>query len=147
MPGEPRRPLPTSLAPLLAWARRVKLLPGRRSRAVDQSLVKLRNWAAHPDDYSFDYPPSVARGLCQIAEYINMLWGHPSPDGRTFKTRVHRRLRVVGISPTGPRPDPYAVGSALFLAVVELAGERVDHTALTAEIARISGELQALPRP
>jgi hypothetical protein len=113
MPGEPRRPLPTSLAPLLAWARRVKLLPGRRSRGVDQSLVKLRNWAAHPDDYSLDYPPSVARGLCQIAEYINMLWGHPSPDGPTFKTRVHRRPRVVGISPTGEasvelRPDQVA---------------------------------------
>jgi hypothetical protein len=112
-PDESQRPLPTSLAPLLAWARRVTLLPGRRSRGVDQSLVKLRNWAAHPEDYSLDYPPSVARGLCQIAEYINMLWGHPSPDGRTFKTRVHRRPRVVGISPTGDasvelRPDQVA---------------------------------------
>jgi len=46
-----------------------------------------------------------------------------------------------------PRPDPYAVGSALFLAVVDLAGERIDHTALAAETARISRELQALPRP
>jgi hypothetical protein len=116
-PGEPQRPLPTSLAPLLAWARRVKLLPGRGSRRVDQSLVKLRNWAAHPDDHSLDYPPSVARGLCQIAEYINMLWGHVSPDGRTFKTRVHRRPRVVGISPTGDasvelRPDQVATLAA-----------------------------------
>jgi hypothetical protein len=122
-PGESRRPLPTSLAALLAWARRVKLLPGRRSRGVDQSLVKLRNWAAHPDDYSLDYPPSVARGLCQIAEYVNMLWGHPSPDGHTFKTRAHRRPRVVGISPTGDasvqlRPDQVAT----------LAAEDHDHT-------------------
>jgi hypothetical protein len=122
-PGESQRPLPTSLGSLLAWARRVKLLPGRRSRRVDQSLVKLRNWAAHPDDYSLDYPPSVARGLCQIAEYINMLWGHPSPDGHTFKTRVHRRPRVVGISPTGDasvelRPDQ----------VAELAAEYHEHT-------------------
>jgi hypothetical protein len=116
-PGESQRPLPTSLGSLLAWARRVKLLPGRRSRRVDQSLVKLRNWAAHPDDYSLDYPPSVARGLCQIAEYINMLWGHPSPDGRTFRTRVHRRPRVVGISPTGDasvelRPEQVATLAA-----------------------------------
>jgi hypothetical protein len=108
--GEPQRPLPTSLGSLLAWARQVKLLPGRRSRRVDQSLVKLRNWAAHPEDYSLDYPPSVARGVCQIAEYINMLWGHPTPDGQTFKTHVHRRPRVVGLSPTGDasvelRPD------------------------------------------
>jgi hypothetical protein len=122
-PGEPQRPLPTSLGSLLAWARRVKLLPGRRSRRVDQSLVKLRNWAAHPDDYSLDYPPSVARGLCQIAEYINMLWGHPSPDGHTFKTRVHRRPRVVGTSPTGEacvelRPDQVAT----------LAAEYREHT-------------------
>jgi hypothetical protein len=116
-PGEPQRPLPTSLGSLLAWARRVKLLPGRRSRGVDQSLVKLRNWAAHPDDYSLDYPPSVARGLCQIAEYINMLWGHPSPEGHTFKTRVHRRPHVVGISPTGEasvelRPEQVATLAA-----------------------------------
>lgn len=110
VPGEPRRPLPTSLTPFLAWARRVKLLPRRRSRRVDQSLVKLRNWAAHPDDYSLDYPPSVARGLCQIAQYINMLWGHPSPDGRMFKTRAHRRPRVVGLSPTA---DASVAGASL----------------------------------
>jgi hypothetical protein len=100
-PCKPQCPLPTSLAPLLAWARRAGLLPGRRSRGVDESLVKLRNWAAHPEDYSLDYPPSVARGLCQIAEYINMLWGHPTPAGHTFKTHVHRRPHVVGIAPTG----------------------------------------------
>src|SRR3954451_18963130 len=29
-PAEPQRPLPTILGSLLAWARRVKLLPGRR---------------------------------------------------------------------------------------------------------------------
>lgn len=108
--SEPARPLPTSLAPLLSWARRAGLLPGRRSRRIDKSLVKLRNWAAHPEDYSLDYPPSVARGICQIAEYINMLWGHPTPDGHTFKTHVHRRPRVVGLSRAGDasvelRPD------------------------------------------
>lgn len=109
-PGESPRPLPTSLAPLLAWARRVRLLSGRRSRRIDRSLVRLRNWAAHPEDYTLDYPASVARGLNQIAEYINMLWGHPSPRGGIFKTAVHRRPRVVGISPAGDasvelRPD------------------------------------------
>jgi hypothetical protein len=109
-PGELQQPLPTSLAPLLAWARRTKLLPGRRSRRVDQSLLNLRNWAAHPEDYTLDYPPSVARGICQVAEYINMLWGYPTPNGQTFKTHVHRRPRAVGLSPTGEasvelRPD------------------------------------------
>jgi hypothetical protein len=98
-PGDRRRRLPTSLASLLAWARRERLLPGRRSRRIDRSLVKLRNWAAHPSDYTLDYPPSVARGLCQIAEYINMLWGHASPDGHTFKTHVERRARVIGLAP------------------------------------------------
>jgi hypothetical protein len=39
-----------------------------------------------------------------------MLWGHPTPDGQTFKTHVHRRPRIVGLSPTGDpsvelRPD------------------------------------------
>jgi hypothetical protein len=121
MPGDQQRPLPTSLAPLLRWARRAALLPGRRSRRVDQSLVRLRNWAAHPDDYTLDYPPSVARGLCQIAEYINMLWGHPTQDGQTFKTHVHRRPRIVGLSPKRDasvelRPDQVSTLPAEFRA-------------------------------
>jgi hypothetical protein len=133
--GEPQRPLPTSLGSLLAWARQAKLLPGRRSRRVDQSLVKLRNWAAHPEDYSLDYPPSVARGVCQIAEYINMLWGHASPDGLTFKTRMHRRPRVVGISPKRDasvelRPDQVATLAAEYREhtfTVLLAGDEETH--------------------
>jgi hypothetical protein len=35
----------------------------------------------------------------------------------------------------------------LLLAVVELAGERVDHSAMAAELARVGAALQALPRP
>jgi hypothetical protein len=54
---------------------------------------------------------------------------------------------VMRDTPRGPRPDSYAVGATLFRAAVELAGELVDHSALAAELARISGELQALPRP
>jgi hypothetical protein len=52
-------------------------------------------------DYTLDYPPSVVGGIYQIAEYINMLWGHSTPDGQTFNTHVHRRPRVVGLSPPG----------------------------------------------
>jgi hypothetical protein len=54
---------------------------------------------------------------------------------------------VIRATPSGARPDPYVVGTVLSLALVELAGERVDHSAMTAELARISTALHALPRP
>lgn len=49
-------------------------------------------------------------------------------------------------APKGPRPDPYAVGAVLLAAVVDLAGELVDHTALEPQLAQIRDRLQALPR-
>jgi hypothetical protein len=72
---------------------------------------------------------------------------HPSPLALEQFLEPRNGDILIRATPRGPRPDPYAVGSALFLAVVDLAGERVDHTALAAETARISRELQALPRP
>ncbi len=53
---------------------------------------------------------------------------------------------LIRATPKGPRPDPYVVGGVLLLAVVELAGERVDHSALAPGLAQISRRLQALPR-
>jgi len=72
---------------------------------------------------------------------------HPSPLSLEQFLEPRNGDILIRATPRGPRPDPYAVGSALFLAVVELAGDRVDHAALAAEIDRISEELHALPRP
>jgi hypothetical protein len=93
--------MPTTLETLLTWARGERLLPGRRTRFVDQALVRLRNWAAHPTDYSLQMPPESARGLLQAAEMINKLWGVDTLDGRLFSGPVTREARVVAIDPDG----------------------------------------------
>ena len=53
---------------------------------------------------------------------------------------------LIRATPKGPRPDPYAVGAVLLIAVVDLAGELVDHAALEPGLVRIRERLQALPR-
>jgi hypothetical protein len=52
---------------------------------------------------------------------------------------------VIRATPKRPRPAPYAVGAVLLLALVELAGERVDHSQLGPGLARIGARLRALP--
>ncbi len=93
--------LPTGLEALLAWARREGLLPGRRTRFVDQALVKLRNWAAHPTDYTLVGPPESAGGLQHAAELINKLWGIDTPNGHLFPPPVYREPRVAAIAADG----------------------------------------------
>lgn len=91
-------------------------------------------------------PPFEARAEVGGAEMIYSLTyrfdsnsaAHPSPLALEQFLEPRNGDILIRATPRGQRPDPYAVGSALFLAVVELAGERVDHTALAAEIARIS---------
>lgn len=72
---------------------------------------------------------------------------HPNPLALEQFLEPRNGEILIRATPRGPRPDPYAVGAALFLAVVDLAGERVDHAELAAELGRISRELHALPRP
>lgn len=72
---------------------------------------------------------------------------HPNPLALEQFLEPRNGDVLIRDTPRGPRPDPYTVGVALSLAVVELAGERVDHGTLAAEIARISRALRALPRP
>lgn len=72
---------------------------------------------------------------------------HPNPLALEQFLQAANGDIVIRATPAGPRPDPYVVGAVLLLALVELAGERVDHTAIGGELARISAALQALPRP
>lgn len=93
--------LPVGAGALLGWARREKLLPGRRSRIVDRSLAKLRNYAAHPVGHSVGLPPHAAGRLCDVAEIINKLWGHDTPGGRLFPTPAARHPRLVAVARDG----------------------------------------------
>lgn len=95
--GEEKRPLPRYLKALLDWARRERLLPGKRTRIVDRALSELRNYAAHPIERTVEDPVASARMLRDVAEYINCLWGVRSEDGRLFGGPLRRRARVAAI--------------------------------------------------
>lgn len=91
--------VPRGYTDLYAWARRRGLLVGQRNVGVFGSLVKLRNYVAHPERYRVDMPPNVIRLLRDIAEIINRLWGHDTEGGRLFPTPIRRRPRATALSP------------------------------------------------
>jgi hypothetical protein len=70
---------------------------------------------------------------------------HPNPLALEQFLDRHNGDIVIRATPKGPRPDPYVVGAALLLAVVDLAGERVDHSTLTSGLAQIRRRLQEAP--
>jgi Family of unknown function (DUF5677) len=70
---------------------------------------------------------------------------HPNPLALEQFLEVRDEDILVRATPKGPRPDPYVVGAVLLLAVVDLAGEIVDHTALEPGLAGLRERVQALP--
>jgi hypothetical protein len=99
--GDGPRRLPISMASLLRWARRERLLVGQRSTITDQTAVDLRHHVAHPSGYHLLGPVDAARTLCRVAEYINKLWGADTPGGRAFPAPVVRVPRVAAIAADG----------------------------------------------
>jgi hypothetical protein len=93
------KPLPRTYESLYAWARTQGLLPGQRNIGAFGSLVKLRNWVAHPESHMVTVPPEVFRLLRDVSEIIAKLWGHDTPGGRLFPGPVQRWPRLAGISP------------------------------------------------
>jgi len=104
------RDLPVSGNELFEWARRERLLPGTRTRGVDRALSNLRNYAAHPVTHTVLMPPDSAGTIRDVAEIINKLWGHDTPDGRFFTGPVKRRLHVVGLSPDRTKATEFHLG-------------------------------------
>lgn len=49
---------------------------------------------------------------------------------------AHNGNVLIRATPKGPRPDPYVVGGVLLIALIELAGQRVDHSALAPGLGR-----------
>jgi Family of unknown function (DUF5677) len=70
---------------------------------------------------------------------------HPNPLALEQFLDRHNGDVLIRATPKGPRPDPYFVGAVLLLAVVDLAGERVDHRALAPGLAEIRRRLQEVP--
>jgi hypothetical protein len=93
-------PMPTTLRPLLAWARRERLLEGQRNRRVEAELFhRMRNRFAHGSDYRLGMPPDSARMICDLAEIINRLWGESTIGGRLYPAPLPREIVVVAWSP------------------------------------------------
>lgn len=90
---------PRGYSDLYAWARRRGLLFGQRNVGVFGSLVRLRDYVAHPERHQVDMPPDVIRLLRDIAEIINRLWGHNTEGGRLFPGPIRRRPRAAALSP------------------------------------------------
>jgi len=91
--------LPRGYAELYGWARRRGLLIGQRNVGVFGSIVKLRNYVAHPERHRVDMPPDVIRLLRDVAEIVNRLWGEDTEGGRLFPTPIRRRPRAAALSP------------------------------------------------
>ncbi len=87
--------IPTTLRPLLDWARAEQLLDGRRSRVVEAVLGRLRNMVAHRDGFHLVGPHDSAIAVCDLAEIINRLWGHHTPGGRLYPGPIAREVFVV----------------------------------------------------
>jgi hypothetical protein len=100
--------LPIHLTALLAWARRERLLPGRRSRVVDRALVEMRNHSAHPTGRTIEAPPGSSGMLRTVAEYINRLWGEKTSRGRHFPGPVERHPRIVALAADGSGSRQFA---------------------------------------
>ncbi len=95
-----RMPVPLTLQPLLRWARQEGLLHGQRNRRVEEELYgEIRNVFAHGGGFQIGMPNQSARGICDLAEVINRLWGVPTPGGRLYPAPLHREVLAIGWSP------------------------------------------------
>jgi len=71
---------------------------------------------------------------------------HPNPLAlEQFLEERGNNIRIRA-TPKGPRPDPYVVGAVLLLALLDLAGEQVEHSELAPHLEELSARLQALPQ-
>ncbi|MBU5946420.1 hypothetical protein ACH4FA_01865 [Streptomyces sp. NPDC017966] len=86
---------------LRRWARTAGLLRGRRSRAAEEALAKLRNHVAHPSGHHVDTPVGAVRTVRDLAELINQLWGQATPDGRLYPAPLHREIAVLSWNRAG----------------------------------------------
>jgi hypothetical protein len=92
--------LPSTLRPLLRWARGERLLHGQRNRRVEADIFdKIRNHFAHGSGFRVGMPTQSARRICDLAEIINRLWGETTPGGHLYPAPLHRDVLVVGWSP------------------------------------------------
>lgn len=100
-------PFGGGLADLRGWARAAGLLRGQRSRSREQSLVKLRNEVCHPNSSALFTPVDAAHTLRLVTEFVNQLWGSPTPGGQMFPAPLQRTIVAISWNDTGTvRQEP-----------------------------------------
>ena len=99
------------------WARAEGLLRGQRNRGHERVSMRLRNFVAHPTSAHLLMPADCVRTLKDLAEFINELWGHPTPSGRLYSAPSERDIVVVAWDDQG--------GTQIFLAD-QLGGDPQD---------------------
>lgn len=86
---------------LRKWARAAGLLRGQRNRHIEQLLAKLRNSVAHPSSTHLLTPVDCAVTVHDLAEFINQLWGVPTPGGRIYPAPAGRDVLFIGWNTNG----------------------------------------------
>jgi hypothetical protein len=99
MPGK-TMPFDGTLEGLFAWARNEGLLRGQRSRRFDIVLPRILR-RMRPLEYMVHMPVDSSRSVRLTGEFINQLWGAPTPAGEIFPAPIPRRTLVLGWSPRG----------------------------------------------
>lgn len=84
-----------TLRGLHTWARAAGLLRGQRARLTEAVQTNLRNHVAH-GTYGVDTPVEAASSIRDLAEFINQLWGCPTPGGRRYPAPVTRTTVTLG---------------------------------------------------
>jgi hypothetical protein len=86
---------------LRKWARAAGLLRGQRNRRIEQLLAKVRNSVAHPSSTHLLTPVDCAETMRDLAEFINQLWGVPTPGGRLYPAPAERDVVFIGWNADG----------------------------------------------
>lgn len=101
-----------SMRSLLAWARAKGLFYGEGNAVVEDAILHLRHYSAHPHAMHRTDAVDSGRAIRDTAELINHLWGHPTPGGRLYPAanaeaslstrKTHDDDAGVAISPARP---------------------------------------------
>lgn len=91
------------LRSLIDWARARGLLHGQTNLVVEDAMLQLRHLGAHPHAISRFGPEDSAHTIRDVAEIINHLWGHDTPNGRLYPTPPERDIFALQWEPDGGR--------------------------------------------
>ncbi len=80
------------------------------------SIVRVRNYLAHPEGHMVDMPPNVFRFLRDLSEIVNRLWGLDTEGGRLFPGPIARWARAAALAPDGR-------GALTFSSLSQVRGE------------------------